>query len=213
MFTGIVEAVGTVRAKRSGKGGGVISVELGNLAQGAGTGDSIAINGVCLTISRLVGSVADFDVSDETTAKSTMGRIIVGDSVNLERAMPATGRFGGHIVQGHIDGTATVKSVERLGEFAGISFSAAPELLDAIIPKGSVAVNGVSLTAASVDKGSFSIAVIPTTLKETTLAGLKVGQPVNIETDIIVKTIKSSLEKMLPNTQGLTVDKLRELGF
>lgn len=213
MFTGIIEAVGTVRAKRSGKGAGVISVELGDLAQGTAIGDSIAINGVCLTISRLVGTVADFDVSDETTAKSTLGRIVVGDLVNLERAMPATGRFGGHIVQGHIDGTATVRSIERSGDFAGISFSAAPDLLDAIVPKGSVAVNGVSLTVAKVDKGSFSVAVIPTTLKETTLAALKVGQPVNIETDIIVKTIKSSLEKMLPNTQGLTVDKLRDMGF
>ena len=213
MFTGIIEAVGTVRAKRSGKGAGVISVELGGLADGSGIGDSIAINGICLTISRLVGSLADFDVSDETTAKSTLGRIVVGDHVNLERAMPATGRFGGHIVQGHIDGTATVKSIDRSGEFAGISFSANPDLLDAIVPKGSVAVNGVSLTVAKVDKGGFSIAVIPTTLKETTLAALKVGQAVNIETDIIVKTIKSSLEKMLPAGEGLTVDKLRELGF
>ncbi|MCK5172487.1 MAG: riboflavin synthase, partial [Planctomycetes bacterium] len=184
MFTGIIEAVGTVRAKRSGKGAGVISVELGGLADGSGIGDSIAINGICLTISRLVGSLADFDVSDETTAKSTLGRIVVGDHVNLERAMPATGRFGGHIVQGHIDGTATVKSIDRSGEFAGISFSANPDLLDAIVPKGSVAVNGVSLTVAKVDKGGFSIAVIPTTLKETTLAALKVGQAVNIETDI-----------------------------
>ena len=202
-----------MRAKRSGKGAGVISVELGGLADGSGIGDSIAINGICLTISRLVGSLADFDVSDETTAKSTLGRIVVGDHVNLERAMPATGRFGGHIVQGHIDGTATVKSIDRSGEFAGISFSANPDLLDAIVPKGSVAVNGVSLTVAKVDKGGFSIAVIPTTLKETTLAALKVGQAVNIETDIIVKTIKSSLEKMLPAGEGLTVDKLRELGF
>ena len=125
--------------------------------------------------------------------------------------MKATDRFGGHIVQGHIDGTATIKAVKRLGQFADIESE--PALLSEMVVKGSVAVDGISLTIASMDQSSFSVAVIPETLARTTLARAKVGDAVNIETDIIVKTIMSKLDKMLAPAPPLTVEKLRKFGF
>ncbi len=127
--------------------------------------------------------------------------------------MKATDRFGGHFVQGHIDGTATIKAIKRQGGFADMEFAAEPELLSQMVVKGSVAVDGISLTIASLNRSSFSVALIPQTLKKTTLGTAKVGDAVNIETDIIVKTIKSYLDQILPQKQTLTVEKLKELGF
>ena len=214
MFTGIIEAVGTVRSVRSAAAAGkVVGIDLGPLAQGSGAGDSIAVNGVCLTISRLSGSVADFDVSAETLAKSTIGGIQAGAVVNMERAMPADGRFGGHIVLGHVDGTARIEAIERRGDFCEMRFAAAAELLDEMVSKGSVAVDGISLTIASLDEKGFSIALIPTTLRETTLGTAKVGDIVNIETDMLIKAVRKYLSKIAGPRQDLTIEKLRECGF
>jgi len=190
-----------------------ISVELGGIAEGAKIGDSIAVNGVCLTITRLTGSSADFDVSSETLEKSTMGRISTGAQVNLERAMSAAGRFGGHFVQGHVDGTGKIASIEKKAEFAEITFAAPGGLTDEMVAKGSVSVDGVSLTIARMDKKSFTVAAIPVTLGETTLGKAKIGDTVNIETDIITKTVRKQLEGMLSSKGGLTLGKLNELGF
>ena len=215
MFTGIIESVGSVRVVRAGSGGKVLSVEIGELAEGTGIGDSIAINGVCLTVTGLRGGLGDFDVSGETLSKSTMDSVREGSKVNLERAMAADGRFGGHIVQGHVDGTAKLKSIEKRGDFAKIAFSAEKTLTDDMIAKGSVAVDGISLTIAELKDGEFSVAVIPVTLDETTLGSLKVGDVVNIETDIIGKTVRRQLERMLGKQSGggLSVERLKELGF
>ena len=213
MFTGIIEAVCTVKSVRRTGGALSLTIDLGELANESRIGDSIAVNGTCLTIAGLDGNLATFELSTETLEKSTLGGLRAGSEVNIERAMKATDRFGGHIVQGHIDGTATIKAVKRLGQFADIEFTSEPALLSEMVVKGSVAVDGISLTIASMDQSSFSVAVIPETLARTTLARAKVGDAVNIETDIIVKTIMSKLDKMLAPAPPLTVEKLRKFGF
>jgi riboflavin synthase len=191
----------------------VLIVDLGELAHDAKIGDSIAINGVCLTVSKKTGSHANFEVSSETLAKSTIGALKPGSRVNTESAIRPTDRFGGHFVQGHIDGTATIKHIQRQGEFADIEFAAGPELLSQMVAKGSVAVDGVSLTIAAMGRTSFTVAVIPQTLHSTTLGTAKAGDSVNIETDIIVKTVKKQIENILPQAGGLSVERLKELGF
>jgi riboflavin synthase len=216
MFTGLIEAICKVTSVRPAAGGMLLTVDLGNLAVGSKVGDSIAINGVCLTIARLDGNMATFDISSETIARTALGRLTAPSQVNMERAMKPTDRFGGHFVQGHIDGTATIKAIERNGEFANMKFAASPELLDQMVVKGSVAVDGISLTVAGMDQNGFRVAIIPQTLQKTTLGRAKIGDLANIETDIIVKTIKKQLESILGEASqrhALTAEKLRQLGF
>ena len=222
MFTGLIEAICTVKSVRAIGGTMLLTIDLGKLAPASNkrgqadetkTGDSIAINGVCLTVAGLDGGNASFDVSGETLAKSTLGKLKPASQVNVERAMKASDRLGGHFVAGHIDGTATIKAIDRQGQFADVKFAADPELLEQMVVKGSVAVDGISLTIANMDDSSFAVALIPETLKKTTLGKAKIGDTVNIETDIIIKTIKKQLEKILPQEQPLTVEKLKELGF
>jgi len=216
MFTGLIEAICTVKSVLQNAGGLLLTVDLGKLAEDSKIGDSIAINGVCLTIAELAGNLATFQLSAETLTKSALGKLKPSSSVNVERAMKATDRFGGHFVQGHIDGIATIKTMKRRGQFADIDFAAEPELLNQMVVKGSVAVDGISLTIANMDERSFSVALIPETLKKTTLGEAKVGDAVNIETDIIVKTIKSQMASAfggLQQEQPLTVERLRQLGF
>lgn len=213
MFTGLIETICTVKSVSRSAESMVLTIDLGKLADESKTGDSIAINGACLTIARLQGSLASFDVSAETLAKSTLGKLKPSSEVNIERSLKASDRFGGHFVLGHVDGTATVDAIDKSGKFANIKFAAKAELLGAIVVKGSVAVDGISLTIAAVDIKSFSVSIIPETLKRTTLSKVKIGDCVNIETDIIVKTIKRQLDEILPKKQGLTAEKLRQLGY
>jgi len=213
MFTGLIKAICTVKSVYTTGGGMRLTVDLGKLAEESKIGDSIAINGVCLTIAQLRGSLADFEVSGETLTKSTLGKLKSSSPVNTELAMKATDRFGGHFVLGHVDGIATIKAIERQGQFADIKFAANPKLLAQMVGKGSVAVDGISLTIANMDEDSFSVSIIPETLKKTTLGRAKIGDAVNIETDIIIKTIKKQLEKILPQKQSLTTERLKELGF
>ena len=213
MFTGLIETICTVKSVRRSVESMVLTIDLGEMADGSKTGDSIAISGACLTIAKLQGNLASFDVSAETLAKSTLGKLKPSSEVNVERSLKASDRFGGHFVLGHVDGTATVDAIDKSGEFANIKFATKAELLDAIVVKGSVAVDGISLTIAAVDIKSFGVSVIPETLKRTTLGKAKIGDFVNIETDIIVKTIKRQLDEILPKKQGLTAEKLRQLGY
>ena len=216
MFTGLIEAICKVTSVQPAAGlpkGGLLTIDLGNLAADARVGDSIAINGACLTIARLNGTLATFELSGETLTRTTLGKLNPASQVNIERAMKASDRFGGHFVQGHIDGVAKIASIDRTGEFAEMKFAAGPELLGQMVVKGSVAIDGISLTAAGMDSTGFRVAIIPQTLKKTTLGSAKTGDLVNIETDIIVKTIKKQLEMLLPQKQTLTVEKLRQLGF
>ena len=213
MFTGLIEVIGTVRRASVSGGQMTLAVDLGPAAQAVRPGDSIAVNGVCLTVCGLEGACARFDVSGESLNKTTLKGLSVGASVNLERAMSAQGRFGGHIVQGHVDGVGAVAAIRKQGAFAVFRFSATAELLGQMVLKGSVAVDGVSVTIAALDATGFEVAVIPTTLQETTWHLSKVGDRVNIETDILVKIIKRQLEQILPAGGGLTQAKLRECGF
>ena len=213
MFTGLVEQVCTIKSVRRSAGVMELAVDLGKLADESKIGDSIAVNGTCLTVGGQRGNLATFDVSGETLAKSNLGRLTAGSKVNVELAMKVGERFGGHIVQGHVDGVATIKAIDKHGQFADIRFAAETELLDQMVVKGSVAVDGISLTIASMDGNSFSVAIIPETLKKTTLGEAKIGDVVNIETDIFVKIIKKQLEKILPQGQTLTVERLKQLGF
>ncbi len=213
MFTGLIKTICTVKSAYTAAGGMRLAVDLGELAHECKIGDSIAINGVCLTIVQLRGSVAEFDVSGETLTKSTLGKLKSSSPVNAELALKAADRFGGHFVLGHVDGVATIKAIERKGSFADMKFAANPELLAQIVVKGSVAVDGISLTIADMNEDNFSVSIIPETLKKTTLGAAKIGDVVNIETDIIIKTIKKQFEKILPQKQSLTTERLKELGF
>ncbi len=214
MFTGLIEAVCEVKSVSPGTGsGGALVVDLGGLAEDCRTGDSIAVSGVCLTVTRLQGTVATFGLSPETLAKSTLALLRPPAKVNIERAMKATDRFGGHIVQGHVDGIGTIGVVKRLGEFADIEFDAEPQLLDQMVPKGSVAVDGVSLTIAGMGPGGFRVAAIPETLNRTTLGNADRGRRVNIEVDILVKIVRRQLEAILPQQQPLTVERLKQMGY
>jgi len=211
MFTGLIESVCEVRSLSAS--GGALVVDLGSLVDDCRLGDSIAINGACLTVTHLAGTVATFGLSSETLETSTLSRFKPRALVNVERAMKATDRFGGHIVQGHVDGVGTVKAIKQLGDFADLEFGADTELLDQIVSKGSVAIDGVSLTIASLGPDSFRVAAIPETLGRTTLGAARIGEQVNVEIDIIVKVVRRQLESIMPAEQPLTVERLRQMGF
>ncbi|MFZ9010269.1 MAG: riboflavin synthase [Anaerohalosphaeraceae bacterium] len=213
MFTGIIETVGIIKQVQPSGNQMRLSIDLNRIADGTRLGDSIAVNGVCLTISHLNGTMAQFDVSTETIEKTTLTKLKNGSVVNLERAMSAQGRFGGHIVQGHVDGLGKIAAVQKQADYAQFRFEVPKELLAQVVLKGSIAVDGVSVTVAKLDAAGFEVAVIPTTLKETTWHQSKVGDAVNIETDILVKITQRQLTAMLPDSNGLTIDKLREHGF
>jgi len=215
MFTGLIEAVCTVRAVNpaDSSGGGAVVVDLGALADGVKRADSIAVDGACVTVTKLEGATATFGLSRETLERSTLVALRPGSDVNIERAMQAGARFGGHMVQGHVDGIGTVKAVNTSGEYANIEFAAEKDLLDLMVAKGSVAVNGISLTIAAMAADNFTVAAIPETLTRTTLGKARIGDRVNIETDIIVKAVKKQLDNMLGRQKPLTVERLKELGF
>ena len=214
MFTGLIESVCPVRAAAQGGTGGMdLALDLGPLAQGTQVGDSISVSGVCLTVTRSMGTVAHFDVGPETLRRSTLGSLRPSSKVNVERALQVGDRFGGHLVQGHVDGIAVIRSLRRHGEFLEIAFSLDAELLEAVVVKGSVAVDGVSLTVASLDEAGFSVAIIPQTASATTLGMARAGDKVNVETDLIVKAVRRALERILPQRSNLTADRLRALGF
>jgi len=213
MFTGLIEKVCQVKSASRSADSIRLSVDIGDLASQSRIGDSIAVNGACLTITAINGNITDFDVSAETLSKSTLGKLNAGSAVNIERAMKADGRFGGHFVQGHIDGTAKIERITQQGDFRRLRFWADRSLLVQMISKGSVAVDGISLTIASMDDKGFEVAVIPETYKNTTLGKAKVGDSVNIEIDLIVKVVQKQLSNILPARDGLTMDKLKGLGF
>lgn len=212
MFTGIVQHVGQVRAVRQHPAGRRLTVDLGPLAQSLATGDSVAVAGVCLTVAAVDGTSAEFDIVPATASRSNLGSLRPGAKVNLERSLRLDRGLEGHLVQGHVDGTATIRQVQRGADW-GVEFTCPVELTDAMIPRGSVAVDGVSLTVRSVQSGAFSVALIPTTLTATTLGSLAVGDVVNVETDLIGKYVAKCLGEPAPGKGGLTVEKLRELGY
>ncbi len=196
MFTGIVE--GTARLARLEPRGAAVELELeaGALAAGVAVGDSVALDGCCLTVTRVEGERLWFQAVPETLRLTSLGARRAGDRMNVERALRADARLGGHIVQGHVDGTGTVRSVERAGEDVRVRIECASGIARLLVPKGSVAVDGVSLTVVAPDVSGFSVALIPHTLAATTLGGRRAGDRVNLETDVLGKYVVSYLERL-----------------
>jgi riboflavin synthase len=213
MFTGIIQQVCSVNTLVKSGDSAALTVDLGSLAGQTKTGDSVAINGACLTVAKLAGSLATFDLSAETLNKTTLGKLTPGSKVNVELAMKADARFGGHFVLGHIDGIATIKNIDKKNDFATLTFTAPKSLLDLMIPKGSVAIDGISLTIAELKPDGFTVAVIPQTLHKTNLSFAKINSQVNLENDIIVRAVVRQLENMGLVKEKLTIDKLQQLGF
>ena len=212
MFTGIIQHVGAVQSLSQAPLGRRLAIDVGPLAEGLKRGDSVAVNGACLTVSDLSDRVGEFDVVAETLSRTTLGRLRAGGKVNLERALRLGDGLDGHLVQGHVDGVATLKSI-RLGGECVLTFHAGCDLTGLMVVKGSVAIDGVSLTLAEAGKNQFSVAIIPTTLERTTLGLLKAGDEVNIETDILGKYVQKLLGDRLPLAGNLTMDTLRKHGF
>ena len=214
MFTGIIEEMGTVsRVQRSGSAS-FIEIQAKKVLEDVHLGDSIAVNGVCLTVTHFSGGVFRADVMNETFSRSSLGSLTTGSPVNLERAMAANGRFGGHIVSGHIDGTGSITDIKNDGIAVWYTVSAAPEILRYIVEKGSIAVDGISLTVAKVTDTSFSVSVIPHTASQTILGTKKTGDTVNLENDIIGKYAEKLMKPAeTPETGGITMDFLAKNGY
>ena len=194
MFTGIVEETGRIKSIRGGGDSAVLEVEGSVVLEDVKLGDSIAVNGVCLTVTSHTASSFTADVMHETLNRSSLGQLAVGGSVNLERAMPADGRFGGHIVSGHIDGTGTIVSIRDDANATWYEIEAAPEILRYIVEKGSIAIDGISLTVAKVTDTTFSVSIIPHTSAQTTLSERRVGDIVNLENDIVGKYVEKLMK-------------------
>lgn len=193
MFTGIIEEVGRVSSVRRGAHSCVLTVAARTVLEDVHLGDSIATNGVCLTVTAFDDASFSADVMHETLDRSSLGRLRPGSPVNLERAMAADGRFGGHIVSGHIDGIGTIKELTVDDNAVWYRIEATPALLRHVVEKGSIAIDGISLTVASVDAACFSVSIIPHTRAQTNLAAKRAGDVVNLETDVIGKYVERLL--------------------
>ena len=203
MFTGLVEGQGTVQLLEKNGPSIDLTLKIPELIlHEAQIGDSVAINGCCLTVVEIAENSLKFQAGAETLAKTNLGLLTVGDAVNLERPLAANGRLGGHFVQGHVDGVGSIKSIDRDGEWITMWFEVPEALALQMVPKGSVTVDGISLTIVGCEASSFSIALIPHTLEVTTLGQKQVGSIVNIETDILGKYVS----KLVP----LTLDGINE---
>ena len=213
MFTGIIEETGTVKSVARGINSAVLTVSADIVLNGTKIGDSIAVNGVCLTVTKLGNGSFGADVMHETLDRSSLSYLAVGSSVNLERAMAAEGRFGGHIVSGHIDGTGVITDISRDDNAVWYKISADKKIMKYIVEKGSVALDGISLTVAAVGNDSFSISAIPHTVAQTVLNRKKKGDIVNIENDIIGKYVEKLLNFKEEKNSRISRQFLLENGF
>lgn len=212
MFTGIIEETGTINSLIMAGVSGEISIHASKVLEGTKIGDSIAVNGVCLTVTKLMPDGFSADVMPETVRRSSLNNCRSGDKVNLERAMAADGRFGGHIVAGHVDGTGKISSMQMEGNAVMVTIEAPQDILRLVVEKGSIAIDGISLTVASVSGRNFSVGVIPHTGQETTLLSKRAGDIVNLETDIVGKYVER-LMNPYASGGGLTMEYLEEIGF
>jgi riboflavin synthase len=191
VFTGLVEEVGRVADIRPAEGGARIALRAGPVREGLAIGDSVSVNGACLTAVALEPDGFAVDAVAETLRRTALGGLAAGDPVNLERALRLGDRLGGHLVQGHVDATGTVASARDDGESTVLEIAAPPEVLRYVVEKGSVAVDGVSLTVAARSPGGFAVALIPHTMAATTLGPGAVGRPVNLEVDLVAKYVEA----------------------
>ena len=217
MFTGIIEETGTIKKVIGGGESGSIAIRASKVLSDAKIGDSIAVNGVCLTVTSMQGDGFTADVMAETLRRTNLGTLSIGSKVNLERAMAANGRFGGHIVAGHIDGTGEIISLKPEGNAVWVTVAADAEILHLIVPKGSITIDGISLTVAYVDTSVFKVSVIPHTGEETTLLNKKPGDIVNLENDIVGKYIEKLIQPFEQDESkkesSITMEFLMENGF
>lgn len=216
MFTGIVEEMGKIRHITISGSSGQIAIQAKKVLEGTKIGDSIAVNGVCLTVVSLKSDGFTADIMAETCKRSSLGQKKPGDHVNLERAMAAGARFGGHIMSGHIDGTGIISSYRREENAVWVTIRTSPEILRLIVEKGSIGIDGISLTVAKADETMFQVSVIPHTGEETTLLKGAVGDKVNLENDIVGKYVEKLLGLESPKGtegSGLTMDFLKEYGI
>jgi riboflavin synthase len=189
VFTGLVEDLGTIVSVDRNGDGAVLTVE-SRLGPQIGEGDSVAVNGVCLTATGICGDRFGFDVMLESLRRSSLGELDAGSPVNLELALRADARLGGHIMQGHVDGVGVVSAIREDGFSRVVTIETAPELLKYVVEKGSIAVDGVSLTVSRVDDTTFDVSLIPETLERTNLGGTSVGRTVNLEVDVVAKYVE-----------------------
>jgi len=195
MFTGIVSEVGSVRSVADTSGRRVLSIDAPRLAEGLEVGDSVAVNGVCLTVVEVAGARFGVEVVPESLSRSNLGKLRQESAVDLERPVAVGGRFDGHIVQGHVDTVATVRSIERQGDSTRMWLDIDVEHLRYVVEKGSVALDGVSLTVARVDESGFEVVLIPHTLERTVFGSRAVGEEVNVEVDILAKYVERLVER------------------
>lgn len=214
MFTGIVEELGTIRKIATAKDGARLEVSAKTVLSDAKLGDSIAVNGVCLTVVEQAADWFAADVSAETLRRTSLKQARIGSRINLERAMSATSRFGGHIVQGHVDSTGELLEAHTIGESWTVRIGFPSELARYIVEKGSITVDGISLTVAKLGTNWFEIAVIPHTWNVTNLSTLARGAAVNLEVDIIAKYVERMIGAYaVPSQETLTLETLTELGY
>ena len=217
MFTGIVEEIGRVKELKKGINSMILTIEAGKIMSDLRLGDSVATNGVCLTVTELGKNSYKADVMHETMRRSSLGSLKAGSKVNLERAMPANGRFGGHILSGHIDGVGKIAHIEKDDNAVWYTINSPQSIMRYIVEKGSIAIDGISLTVAAVDENSFKVSIIPHTLKETILSYKGVGDIVNLENDIVGKYIEKfvALNKETDkcSKSGISMEFLAGNGF
>lgn len=212
MFTGIIEETGTIKAIKKDSNSAYIRIGANIVLDGTKIGDSIAVNGACQTVVGLDNDWFDIFSSYETLNKTTLGSLNTNATVNLERALRLNDRLGGHIVTGHVDAIAEMTSLKKFGDAVEMTFCAPSAQLKQIVKKGSVTIDGISLTVADVSKGIFTVAVIPHTFENTTLKKIKIGDKVNLETDLLSKYVEKYLSPD-HNNSTLDFDFLKENGF
>lgn len=216
MFTGIVEEMGKLRGLKTGRESGVITIEAEKVLEDAEIGDSIAVNGACLTVRELGDGFFEADVMPETLRRTNLGNLKTGGVVNLERALSLSARLGGHMMLGHVDGTGRVVSVRPEGTAVVYTMTAPESVRRYILPQGSIGVDGISLTVTELGGENFSVSLIPHTVEVTTLGHNGAGYEVNLEADVIGKYVEKMMKGGLPGGQGeggLTLEKLAEGGF
>ncbi len=214
MFTGIIEEIGTIRSIRQGSSSASIAIEAEKILRDAKVGDSIAVNGICLTVTETHNGMFTADIMSETLKRSSLGRFSAGSCVNLERAMAADGRFGGHMVTGHADGIGKIIRIRRDDIAIWFTIQTKPDIMHCIVEKGSIAIDGISLTVAETNDDNFSVSVIPHTLKHTTLKEKQTGSLVNLESDIVGKYTAKLLSFVIRQPQcRITKDFLQQYAF